>query len=112
MLAIVLAGAGSRVAHASSAAPDGAAGVSSPAGSTPPGEAIASGATTARPAPGGAASASFAAAPGPSGFTLRRVPNPRYRPPAPLPPRLGVGTVGPLQAIDYVRVHYSRRGAG
>jgi hypothetical protein len=57
------------------------------------------------------AGASFAVA-NPSGFTLRRVPNPRYRPPILAAPALGIGTVGPLRAIDHLRVQYARRGAG
>ena len=57
------------------------------------------------------AGASFAVS-SPSGFTLRRVPNPRYRPPTLAAPALGIGTVGPLRAIDHLRVQIARRGAG
>jgi hypothetical protein len=57
------------------------------------------------------AGASFAVS-NPSGFTLRRVPNPRYRPPTLTAPALGIGTVGPMRAIDHLRVQYARRGAG
>jgi hypothetical protein len=53
-----------------------------------------------------------AAAGPPSGFTLRRVPNPRYRPPALAAPALGIATVGPLSAIDHLRVQLARRAAG
>jgi hypothetical protein len=48
----------------------------------------------------------------PSGFTLRRVPNPRYRPPALAAPALGIATVGPLRAIDHLRLQIAQRGAG
>jgi hypothetical protein len=57
------------------------------------------------------AAASIAAA-SPSGFTLRRVPNPRYRPPTAIPPSLGIASVGPLHAIDHLRVQIARRGGG
>jgi len=47
-----------------------------------------------------------------SGFTLRRVPNPRYRPPVLAAPALGIGTVGTLRAIDHLRVQTAQRGVG
>src|SRR5438874_10309644 len=72
----------------------------------PPAPAGAVAAAAAVPAPAGASLAT------PSGFTLRRVPNPRYRPPALAAPALGIATVGPLRAIDHLRIQVAQRGAG
>ena len=51
------------------------------------------------------------APPYPSGFTLRRVPNPRYRPPSAALPALGIGSAGAMRAIDHLRFHVARRGS-
>ena len=46
----------------------------------------------------------------PSGFTLRRVPNPRYQPSVMRAPTFGIGTVGALHAIDHLRLQVAQRG--
>ncbi len=46
------------------------------------------------------------------GFTLRRITNPRYRPPFAGVPGLGGATVGPLRAIDRVRAQVTHRNLG
>jgi hypothetical protein len=59
----------------------------------------------------GASTAAKASAAAP-GFTLRRVPNPNYRPPRASSPALASGTVNTLRAVDHARVQMSRRGEG
>ena len=53
----------------------------------------------------------FSGPPG-TGFTLRRAPNPRYRPPVAGVPGLAPGTAGPLRSMDRVHVRLTRHGSG
>lgn len=46
----------------------------------------------------------------PFGFVLRRVPNPRYRPPAAIAPRLATASVGRLRAMDFLHTQVLHRG--
>ena len=50
-------------------------------------------------------------APG-TGFTLRRVPNPRYRPPSGALPGFGPGATGTLRSIDRAHAQWIQRGTG
>ena len=45
-------------------------------------------------------------------FVLKRVPNPRYRPPSSIAPVLAAGAVSRLRALDYLRAQYSHHGLG
>jgi hypothetical protein len=47
-----------------------------------------------------------------SGFIVRRVPNPAYRPPSTAAPLLGVARQSRLRALDFGRFQVSRRGSG
>jgi hypothetical protein len=46
-----------------------------------------------------------------AGFTVHHVPNPRYRPPTVVAQAIGLGTIGPLRAIDHLRFQVVQRGA-